>query len=146
MAGTIAHSSYTIVQFVEAMKDKSKIIRYPHDPNKKDNLNLQYKKSLYVCVKITLDKLMESNHLYASLAIHIIERYAYFDISCPIVYFLNYISTIKHDIDQILNESLGLRGSVEVFKSAISFLSTFSLVNYTTSEHSSFNYKLSFIA
>ncbi|XP_035714188.1 uncharacterized protein LOC118438326 isoform X1 [Folsomia candida] len=144
MARTIAsvknlgRLSYTITQFLQEMKDTSKILRYPNDPNIKDNLNLQYKKSLYTCVKIAVEKLQESNHLYAPIAIHIIEICPYFSNHCPLGYFLNHVSTIKRDIREISNASLIPLKPIEVLKNAIQLLSSFSLVNYKLDTHSKF--------
>ncbi|XP_035715492.1 uncharacterized protein LOC118438827 isoform X1 [Folsomia candida] len=118
------------------MKDRSKIIKYPLDPKKKDNLNLQYKKSLYICVKIALEKLQTSNNLYANAATHFIERCVYLRDEFIIKYFLKHSTTVRQDVETISEESLVHLEPIFVLKSVVDLVSSFSLVNYRTHEYS----------
>ncbi|OXA42479.1 putative disease resistance RPP8-like protein 2 [Folsomia candida] len=149
MAGTIASvcnhrgSAYKITQYLQEMKDKSSLhLRYPNDPNTKDDLNLQYKKSLYVCVKISLEKLQKSNHEYATLAMHFIERCAYFSHECDLDYFLDHVTTIKQDIKEISRKALVRLEPQEMLENASHLLSSLSLVNVRPYEFRFSNYKI----
>ncbi|XP_035701465.1 uncharacterized protein LOC118433568 [Folsomia candida] len=133
-------STYSITKLLQEMKDKSKLLRYPSGP--KHNLDLQYKKSLYTCVKIALDKLQESKDVYAPMAIHFIEGCAYFHNECPIDYFLNHVTTFKQDIEQVLIEVFVPLKPMEVLTNAIRLLSRFSLINTTPDKKYEFGIKV----
>ncbi|XP_035701736.1 uncharacterized protein LOC118433670 isoform X3 [Folsomia candida] len=152
MAGTIASggSKSSITQLIRRWKEFSdKILRYPKTPKrsktekeKKKKSSDEYEKSLYVCVKIALEYLKQSTDKYASVALHIIEKCAYFHNNCPLKYILEHVTTIKQDIEEVISEELLLPLEPDqVLKNAIELLSRFSLISFRTINYSKIEMK-----
>lgn len=77
-----------------------------------------------------MHKLQESEDLYAPLAIHIIERYAYLCNDCSLDYFRNHVTYNEHHIQKIVENSFAALESIEILTNAMRLLSTFSLITH----------------
>ncbi|OXA41567.1 hypothetical protein Fcan01_23864 [Folsomia candida] len=114
---------YTIHQYLQEMKGKSE--------NPVDNLNLYpFNTKLNTCVKIARDKLRESCSLYTPITLHLLERCVYFGTDFPFNYLRKHVTTIKTDIQDILDQPFDpYTYPIELFKNAIRLLARFLLLD-----------------